>query len=136
MKERYIEALMDMAERFGKTSYAERLKVGALVYKRDSIIALGCNGQPSGWPTEVCEGTDGKTLDTVRHAEVAALEKLINSTETAEGSVMFVSHAPCKGCAIKIVGAKIKKVYYRHTYRSTAGIEYLLDKGVEVCKID
>jgi dCMP deaminase len=135
MKEKYSLALMDMTERFGQTSTAERLKVGAMIYKNNSIISLGVNGQPPGWSTEVCEDEEGKTLSTVRHAEAAALEKLYLSTETSEGAEMFISHMPCLSCSLKIVAAKIKKVYYRHPYRCTEGIEYLQKNGVEVYKI-
>lgn len=132
MKNKYEIAIMDMACRFGQTSTANRLKVGCLIYKNDSIISLGVNGQPPGWPTEVCEDDNNVTLPTVRHAEAAALEKLYLSTETSENSTMFVSHAPCLPCALKIVAAKIKKVYYRDEYRSTEGIKHLKSCGVEV----
>ena len=135
MKDRYAQALMDMAIRFGETSTAERLRVGSLIYKNNSIISLGVNGQPPGWITEVCEDEEGKTLSTVRHSEAAALEKLYLSTETSEGADMFVSHMPCLSCSLKIVAAKIRTVYYRHPYRCTEGIEYLQKNGVEVCKI-
>jgi len=46
MKDIYKEAFMDMAVRFGQTSYAERLKVGCLLVKNGSIISEGVNGQP------------------------------------------------------------------------------------------
>ena len=162
MKEKYSLALMDMTERFGQTSTAERLKVGAMIYKNNSIVSLGVNGQPPGWESEVCEervyangagawiddveeeypykDEDGhlyklRTYSTVRHAEAAALEKLYLSTETSEGAEMFISHMPCLSCSLKIVAAKIKKVYYRHPYRCTQGIEYLEKNGVQVYKI-
>jgi len=135
MKAKYAEALMDMAIRFGETSTAERLKVGSLIYKNSSIISLGVNGQPPGWETEVCEDSEGKTLPTVRHSEAAALEKLYLSTETSEGAEMFISHSPCLSCSLKIVAAKIQKVYYRHEYRCSEGIEWLKKNGVEVYKI-
>ena len=135
MKDRYAQALMDMAIRFGETSTAERLKVGSLIYKNNSIISLGVNGQPPGWITEVCEDSKGNTLSTVRHSEAAALEKLYLSTETSEGADMFVSHMPCLSCSLKIVAAKIRTVYYRHPYRCTEGIEYLKKNGVEVYQI-
>jgi dCMP deaminase len=136
MKEIYKLALMDMACRFGETSYAERLKVGSLIFKNDSVIALGCNGQPPGWHTEVCEDEEGNTLSTVRHSEDAALQKLWNSSETADGAEMFISHKPCLSCSIKIVTAGIRKVYYRHDYRCNDGIEYLLKHGLEIEQIN
>ena len=135
MKDKYAEALMDMAIRFGETSAAERLKVGSLIYKNNSIISLGVNGQPPGWETEICEDDEGKTLPTVRHSEAAALEKLYLSTETSEGAEMFISHSPCLSCSLKIVAAKIQKVYYRHEYRCAEGIEYLKKNNVQVYKI-
>lgn len=135
MKVKYAEALMDMAERFGQTSTATRLKVGSLIYKNGSIISLGVNGQPPGWHTEVCEDEGGSTLPTVRHSEAAALEKLYLSTETSEGAYMFISHMPCLNCSLKIVAAKIEKVYYKHPYRCTEGLEYLKKNGVIVYQI-
>ena len=136
MKQKYVTALMDMTERFGQTSTATRLKVGAMIYKNNSIISLGINGQPAGWHTEQCENNEGHTLPTVRHAEAAALEKLYLSTETSENAEMFISHAPCLNCSLKIVAAKISKVYYKHPYRCEDGINYLKSNGVVVQKID
>ena len=123
---------MDMAERFAKTSEATRLKVGAIALTQSGMVLHGVNGQPSGWPTEVCEDDDNTTLPTVRHAEKAALDKLRRSPETSAGSTFFISHAPCLNCSIEMVDAGVKKVYYRHPYRLTDGIEYLKSKGVEV----
>lgn len=132
MKPKYKLALMDMAERFGQTSEATRLKVGALLYKNDNIISLGVNGTRAGWYTNKCEDADGVTKNEVRHAEVAALDKLRRSHETSLGAVLFCSHACCLNCAVELVEAGITKVYYRHTYRNEDGIAYLTNAGIEV----
>lgn len=131
-KEKYKQAFMKMAEVFASTSEAKRLKVGCVIVKNDTVIALGVNGQPPGWPTEVCEDDNNQTLPTVRHAEDAALQKLWKSTETSDGSEMYVSHAPCLNCSIKIVTAGINKVYYRQQYRDESGLSYLKSKNIEV----
>lgn len=55
MKQKYKEAYMDMAERFGKTSTAVRLQVGCLIVDHTGVIAEGVNGMPPNWPDEVCE---------------------------------------------------------------------------------
>lgn len=136
MKRRYVEAFMDMAERFGQTSYAERLKVGAMVVNQGHIVAQGVNGQAPGWPTEVCESVFNTTLPTVRHAEIAAFDKLKGHEYLALSADMYVSHAPCLECSKKIVDFGIKKVYYRHTYRKTDGIDHLLEHGVEVEQVE
>lgn len=135
MKGIYRDAFMDMAVRFGQTSRAERAKVGAILVKNGSCISLGVNGQPPGWHTEVCEGDDGLTLTTVRHAEDACLQKLWNSTETAQGATMFVSLAPCLPCSIKIATAGIKTVYFREQYRDNSGIDHLRSNGIHVEQI-
>ena len=135
MKLKYINALMDMAERFAQTSEATRLKVGALIYRDGAILSLGINGVPSGWPSESCEGVDGQTLPHVRHAESAALEKLWLSTETSKGACLFVTHSPCFQCALKIKSAQISKVYFREHYKCSKGVDYLNSVGVECLQV-
>lgn len=136
MKLKYKQAFLDMACRFGETSEANRLKVGAMLVKGSFPIACGTNGQPPKWHTEICEDELGNTLPTVRHAEKACLDKLRNSHETAEGCVMFVSHSPCLSCSIEIVSSGIKHVVYKHDYRCYDGVAYLKKHGVVVEQLD
>ena len=75
------------------------------------------------------------TKDCVVHAEEQCLQKMWHSHETTENSVMLISHSPCFKCSLKIKSAGIKKVYYRHNYRSTEGIEYLVANNVQVEQI-
>jgi hypothetical protein len=51
------------------------------------------------------------------------------------GSTLFCTHACCKHCAIDIVDAGISKVYYRHEYRCSEGLQYLQQNGVAVEKL-
>lgn len=132
MKPKYHAAFLDMAIRFGQTSEANRLKVGALLVRDGKILSQGVNGTPPKWEDEVCEGKDGKTLPYVRHAEIACLEKLWNSTETAEGATMYISHSPCLPCSIKLLTAGISRVYFRTPFRSEEGVQFLRKYGVEV----
>lgn len=75
------------------------------------------------------------TSDTVRHGEKNLLLNLAKSTESSNGAVIFCTHACCKFCAMDIVDSGVEKFYYRHTYRSTEGLEYLVANGVEVEQI-
>lgn len=136
MKDKYVRAFMDMAERFGQTSESTRLKVGALLEKNGNVIALGTNGTRAGWFTNKCEDEQGNTSPQVRHAEIAALDKLRRSSETSVGSTLFVSHACCLPCAVEIVEAGIEKVIYRHAYRDVAGLDYLRQHGIPVVKYE
>lgn len=123
---------MNMTEVFAKTSEATRLKVGALIVKDGGIISEGCNGSPKGYPTNVCETSEGITAAYVLHAEINCLNKLRRSPNTSTGATMFITHSPCLNCAINIVDAGIVKVFYKQAYRDREGENYLLTKGVEV----
>lgn len=125
---------MDMTCRFGETSQSTRLKVGAMLMKDGNPIAWGVNGTRAGWHTNVCEDSEGNTTKDVRHAEIAALDKLRRSSETSVGATLFVSHSCCLPCAVEIVEAGVMEVVYRHDYRDSTGIDYLLEKGIIVSK--
>jgi dCMP deaminase len=132
MKQKYIDTYMRVADVFAELSYAERRKVGCVVVKDDTIIALGYNGTPTGWDND-CEDEWNKTKPEVIHAEQNALDKIVRSTTSSVGADMFVTTAPCIECAKRILGAKINKVYYRDIYRNDDGIQFL-NKGGIVCE--
>jgi dCMP deaminase len=147
MKQKWVDAFMDTAERFAQLSSAKRLKVGAVVVQDNRIISIGYNGTPAGWDN-VCEEVvtptlpylqgDGPTLKTkeeVIHAEANAISKLARDGERGNGASLFCTHAPCIQCAKLIYGAGIKSFYYRDTYRDTLGIEFLEKCNIEVTKI-
>lgn len=149
---------MDVAERFAKLSTAKRLQVGAIVVKDDRIISIGYNGMPAGW-TNDCEykhyvfgnvpmdpwlfkEEDSnqfyllKTKPEVIHAEANAIAKLAKSSDSGDGSTMFLTHAPCIDCAKQIYTAGIKKVYYRDSYRDTQGVDFLTNCDIMVEQIE
>jgi len=142
MKEKFVDAYMDVAERFAKLSSARRLHVGAIVVKDDRIISIGYNGMPSGWDNN-CEDKvwtpDGdytlKSKPEVLHAETNAIAKLAKSTESGNNAIMFITHAPCLDCAKLIFQSGIGGVFYRDNYRSTDGIKFLEKSGIEVKQI-
>jgi dCMP deaminase len=168
MKDKLINAYMDVAERFAELSSARRLHVGAIVVKDDRIISIGYNGMPAGWDNN-CEdirwdaGAGGwispeefdeqypfegwheeagrnvryglKTKPEVLHAETNAIAKLAKSTESGDGAVLFVTHSPCLDCAKLIFQSGIRSVFYRDNYRSTDGVTFLEQSGIEVKKI-
>jgi len=149
MKEKFVNAYMDVAERFAQLSSARRLHVGAIVVKDDRIISIGYNGMPSGWDNncedesvELYSGHEGaihrtvlKSKPEVLHAETNAIAKLAKSTESGDGAVLFVTHSPCLDCAKLIFQSGIRSVFYRDSYRSTDGTEFLERSGVEVTQV-
>lgn len=151
---------MRTAENYAKLSTARRLQVGAILVKDDRIISIGYNGMPSGWDNN-CEdieytfderdtqsSTDWKynpddkrysrlkTKPEVLHAEANAIAKVARSPESAEGSVLFVTHAPCLECAKLIYQSGVKQVFYRDNYRNQAGLTFLQQAGITLNKVE
>ena len=148
MKQKFIDAYMDVAHRFAQLSSAKRLHVGAIIVKDDRIISIGYNGMPSGWTNECeyehCDPDPSghgehhyymKTKPEVIHAEANAIAKLAKSPESGVGSTMFLTHAPCIDCAKQIYAAGIERIFYKEDYRSCQGKDFLLQCEIEVVKV-
>jgi dCMP deaminase len=142
MKQKWIEAFMDTAERFAQLSSAKRLHVGAVVVKDERITSIGYNGTPAGWDNNceelvyrIAEEPILKTKPEVIHAEANAISKLAKSSESGAGSTIFITHAPCVDCAKLIYGAGITHVYYRNSYRNEDGLNFLSKCNIETEKV-
>ncbi len=139
MKPKFIDAYMDVAERFGKLSTARRLNVGAIIVKDNRIISIGYNGMPSGWDNN-CENTldNGqlKSKPEVLHAESNAIAKLARSNESGEDSTLFITHSPCLECSKLIYQSGIITVYYKNEYRSQDGLNFLKKSNINVHCVD
>jgi len=142
MKQKWVDAYMDTAERFAQLSTAVRLKVGAVVVKDHRIISIGYNGMPAGWDNtceeEFIDEYDEKFIRTTKtkpeviHAEANAILKLAKSNDGGDGADLFCTHAPCIDCAKLIYGAGIKNVFYRNTYRNDDGLKFLEKCGIKI----
>jgi dCMP deaminase len=125
------EAYMQMAEIWALRSYATRSKVGALLVVEQQIISDGFNGMPRGMPNEDIEilQPDGTLITNplAIHAEANCFDKLSKngSTQGAEGGYMYLTLSPCVECAKRIINNKVAKVFYRHIYRNTEGLDAL-----------
>lgn len=143
MKQKWIDAFMDTADRFAQLSSAKRLKVGSVVVKENRIISIGYNGMPAGW-TNDCEHVTQLSDDTivlktkkeVIHAEANAILKLARDGESGNGASLFCTHAPCIDCAKLIYGSGINKVYYRNSYRDSEGVDFLKSCKIDIEKIN
>jgi dCMP deaminase len=133
---------MRAAYAYAECSTAEKLKVGCVLVKDHRIISIGYNGMPSGWTNE-CETqfmTGNGTADHIElitkpeviHAEANAVAKLARSNESGEGSVAFITHAPCLSCAKMLYSAGVSEVVYSQSYRETGGVDFLEKCGIPV----
>lgn len=119
-------------------SRANRRKVGAVITKNGQLIGNGFNGTPSGFDNVCEEGISGVygsedlidpnglvTKPEVLHAESNAITKVARSTQSSEGSTLYVTTAPCFDCAKLIIQAGIIRVVYLEEYKNKEGINLL-----------
>ena len=162
---RYDKKYLRMAEIWATNSYATRSKVGALIIKDNMIISDGYNGTPHGFDNacevEVKCDVETDSLDAgesicikynrdcsccphhyfvtkpeVLHAEANAITKVAKSTNSSDGSTLYVTLSPCLECAKLIIQAGIKRVVYKDEYRLKDGLELLKKAGIEVEQIE
>ena len=150
--ERYNNLYMDIAERISQMSHARRLQVGSVLVQNDSIISYGWNGMPAGWDNNCEDEIEERqhisavpgaytiktiliTKPEVLHAEANCLMKVAKTTNSSLNSTLYITHAPCIGCAKLIHQSGVKSVYYKHIYRNEDGIKFLETCKIEVTKI-
>ena len=126
---------LKMASEWSENSCCNRKKVGALIVKDQMIISDGYNGTPTGF-TNDCEDANGNTQWFVLHAEANAITKLSKSTQSAEGSTLYLTLSPCRECCKLIIQSGIKRVIYKEEYRDSSGLTILKEAGIVVFKLD
>jgi len=130
-QKKYDEAYMRMAYEWGKLSFCERKKVGALIVKNRMIISDGFNGSPTGFDN-CCEDEEGNTKWHVLHAEANAILKVAGSTQSCKNATLYITLSPCKECSKLIHQSGIKRVVYQNAYKDLSGVKFLEKAGVEL----
>ena len=120
-----------MAAIWAENSYCKRRQVGCLLVKDKMIISDGYNGTPTGFEND-CETPENTSKAYVLHAEANAITKVAMSSNSSEGSTLYVTDSPCIECAKLIIQAGIRRVIYAREYRLTDGIDLLRRAGIEV----
>ena len=123
-----------MARIWAENSYCQRRKVGAILVKDQMIISDGYNGTPAGFEN-ICEDECGVTKPYVLHAEANAITKVARSSNSSEGSTLYITASPCLECSKLIIQAGIKRVVYNDLYRIQDGLDVLKRAGVECIHI-
>lgn len=128
-------AFMNIAIEFSKLSYCMRSRVGAVIVKDGNVISCGYNGTPSGFEND-CELDGGNTTKPeVLHAESNCITKLAKSTQSSDGSDLYVTMAPCFDCAKLIIQSGIKRVFYKDIYRDASGLKLLEKARIDTIQI-
>ena len=126
-QKKYDTAYLRMAKEWGKLSYCKRKQVG----KDRMIISDGYNGTPTGFENS-CEDGEGYTKWYVLHAEANAISKVASSTQSCEGSTLYITLSPCKECSKLIHQSGIKRVVFQNAYKDDSGLQFLEKAGVIV----
>jgi dCMP deaminase len=125
---------LKMAEVWATNSYCRRMQVGCLIVKNKSIISDGYNGSPTGFPNE-CEDENNQTLNYILHAEANAITKLAKSTQSSDGSTLYVTVSPCFECSKLIIQSGVKRLVFKDVYRKPESIKFLYDAGIEIVRL-
>ena len=123
-----------MAKRTAQESYANKLKVGAILVRDGRSITNGYNGMPTGFDN-TCEDETGETLDEVMHAEVNVIGYCAAKGIATEGCTIVITHVPCFRCAKVILSARISEVVYEQEFQQTDSLEFLKKAGIKVTKV-
>lgn len=131
---KYDKAYLKMAMEWSKLSYCKRRQVGALIVKDKMIISDGYNGTPTGFEN-ICEDDDNSTKWYVLHAEANAIMKVASSTQSCQGSTLYITMSPCQQCSKLIHQAGIVRVVYHTAYKDDSGLRFLKKAGIVVEQI-
>ncbi len=131
---------LEMAKVWSRLSKAERKKVGCIIVKDGQIISDGYNGTPAGYDNTCEIINEGflpqaenklETKPEVLHAESNALMKLARSTNSSDGSTVYLTMSPCFDCSKLMIQAGIEKLVYSEKYRNQDGIKFLQENGIK-----
>lgn len=132
---RYDKAYLKMATEWSKLSHAKRKQVGCILVKDNQIISDGFNGTPTGFDNR-CEDENGDTHWYVLHSEANAILKCARYGNSCEGATIYQNLSPCRECSKLILQCGIERLVYIKDYKDSSGIDFLLENGVKVEKVE
>ncbi len=138
-KPSFDDIYMNLAMQLAQRSHCVKMKVGAVLVKDTRIISLGYNGPPAKthncdeeWPETGCPRDSKGSCSLALHAEQNAILYAAKNKVDMEGSILYVTLAPCIACARVIFSIGIKKVIYKDSYAEYKGIS--TEEGIEFLK--
>ena len=160
-QERYDNYFINRCIEAAAMSYCKRGQVGAVAVKNNRTILDGWNGTIPGTDncceTKVCDKCNGSgTIDIahgtiecsrcngegkitdhglVIHAERNIIFYAAKEGIPLEGATMYITHAPCIGCAQAMAASGIKEVVYKNNYKTTEGVDFLRSINIKVRQI-
>ena len=145
MKQKHLDAYIEMCLTLAKLSNCPRRKFGTLLLdpKRNLILGTAYNGGPRGGG-ELCGGTvclrdtlgvtSGTRMEVgCHHSEMNAVCNAARVGTAIEGAWMITNGEPCEMCSKYLLHAGVAKiVVVGGGYSGTNGLAYLQQHGIEV----
>lgn len=131
---KWHDYFMNVAWETSLLSYANRLQVGSVAVRDRRIVCCGYNGTAPGRDNS-CEDEDGNTKEEVLHSEQNLISFSAREGISLKDCSLYITHSPCIKCASLILAAGFKEVFYAEDYRSSEGIWYLRESGLQVTKL-
>lgn len=141
MFNRYITVTetLDTAYQYAqKMSGCNKVAVGSVITKNDSIIVMGANrAMPDLCKCRGClrvekYGNDSKSHRNPEdcraiHSEIDAITSAAQNGISLDGATIYVTRYPCEACARAIVSSGIRHVIYGGTARISDQTQILFD---------
>jgi len=140
---------MSVAELTATQSKDPNTKVGSVLVKDGKILSVGWNGPPRSLNDSIVPFTcrdRSKPLKEqkypyILHSEVNSLLNYAGQLDDLKDSSLYVTVFPCHNCALQIIQAGIKEIYYLEEYKgnpeSDEMSKYLFDMtGIRYIKLD
>ena len=137
---------MKEALKLSKTANCIKGKVGAILVKKNKIIAQGVNNVPDGinpCTEETCirkklqlKSGEKQELCFVVHAEQNALLDALKNKVDISDSTLYVTKQPCIICAKMLINAGIKKIIYLEPYPDLYAMKLLKEARIEINQVE
>jgi dCMP deaminase len=138
------ETGMRMADAIALRSACERRQCGAVIFARDNrLVAAAYNGPPAGYdltcrscPRNI-SGDAGVGYDNCVSLHAEANGIAVGDRREREGGTIYITSAPCRGCAFLISNSGLARAVFRilpedaHRQPSQS-VNVLRDSGLEV----
>lgn len=122
------EWLMSLAEVTAHRATCSRLSVGAVLVRNSKVLGTGYNGSPAGLPH--CRCTPEVSCTESVHAEANVVANAAYHGNATAGATLYITHAPCRGCAGLLINAGLVGVSFGQHYRDEDGLNLLSRAGV------
>lgn len=120
MRAPWDKYFIDMATQVSTRGTCDRLRVGAVLVRDNSVIATGYNGSMLGDPH--CDDVGHLMVDNhcVRtiHAECNTLAIAGKSGVSTLGTTLYVTHKPCWSCYKTAVNFGVTRILFKENYGS------------------